>query len=202
MCQLGSMCKWNWTGGAEKHEMVKTRRATRKIQLDPRTTYCRACTSVSEMLSSLQLLAATASPSHSFQGDALQRETLSIVYQHCPADLQLLVKTKRYSLQHSEQHNKNYKEDWSSPQFKGKSTKTLWHLLQASLQQKLHHGILEWLGLKGSLKIIVSTHPAIHHTRLLSTPFSLALNIFKNEAFTVSLGHLFQPLSKEILPNI
>lgn len=154
MCQLGSMCKWNWTGEAEKHEMVKIRRATRKIQLDPRTTYCRACTPVSEMLSSLQLLAATASPSHSFQGDALQRETLSIVYQHCPADLQLLVKTKRYSLQHSEQHNKNYKEDWSSPRFKGKSTKTLWHLLQASLQQKLHHGILEWLGLKRTLKII------------------------------------------------
>lgn len=107
------------------------------------------------MLTSLQLLSATASPSHCFQSDALQRETLSIVYQHCPADLQLLVKTKSYSLQHSEQHNKNYKEDWSSPQFKGKCTKIIWHLLQASLQQKRHQRIIEWLVLKGTLKIML-----------------------------------------------
>lgn len=49
---------------------------------------------------------------------------------------------------------------------------------------------------------IVLTHPAIHHTKLLSKLFNLALNIFMNEAFTVSLGHLFQPPVKEILPNI
>lgn len=130
-----------------------------------------------------------------------QRETLSIVYHHCPADLQLLVKTKSYSLQRSEQHNKNDKEDWFSPQFKGKCTKIIWHFLQASLQQK-HHSHRMVSAERNLEDHVVSTCPAIHHIRLLSRSFSLALNIFRKEAFTVSLAHLFRPRGKQILSNI
>lgn len=159
MCQLGSRCKWNWTDRAEKHEMVKTRGTRRSSwTTEPRTAghahQCHKCLpSCSCCLQ--QLLQVTVFRVMPYKEKLCQLfiSTVQLTDNYWSKQ-RAIVKTTSYSLQHSEQHNKNYKEDWSSPQFKGKCSKLIWDLLQASLQQKLHYRIIEWLGLKETLKIM------------------------------------------------
>lgn len=74
------------------------------------------------VLNTLQQLSATASPIYCFQIQALQRETLSIVYHPSPADSVLLGKTKSYSWQYSEQNSTSQPQGGPTPALGFKET--------------------------------------------------------------------------------